>query len=302
MTASLPASYACCRRMAHRAASNFYYTFYLLPREQRRAMLALYAFLRKTDDLGDSADPASVRRERLTNWREQVESALRGTCHDPILPALVDTVRRFQIPVEYLFDVVDGVEMDVTPRRFETFEELVGYCHKVASAVGLACIHIWGFDNRQAIHPARQCGVAMQLTNILRDLQEDSARGRLYLPLEDLRRFDYPEEDLRRGVVDERTRALLQFQVRRAEYYYEEAASLHLYLRPAGRRVYGAMFATYRQLLCEISRRDSDVFTRRVRVSRWRRLAVLACCAVARPSAHRWPHAGTQPSAKVPGR
>jgi phytoene synthase len=156
---------------------------------------------------------------------------------------------------------------------------------------------VGGLRTRErAVRLARTLGVAMQLTNILRDLQEDSARGRLYLPLEDLRRFDYSEEDLRGEVVDERTRALMQFQIRRAERFYAEAVGLHQYLRPAGRRVYCAMVATYRQLLTEIGRRNGDVFARRIRVSKWRRLAVLACSAVA-PAVHvDWQGPTTQPS------
>ncbi len=284
MSVSLSESYAHCARIARHAASNFFYSFYLLPRDQRRAMNALYAYLRKTDDLGDSLEPATVRRQSLAAWRAAVEAALDGEPEGPILPALVDTVHRFQIPTRYLIDVIDGVEMDLDPQGFETFNDLEAYCHRVASAVGLACIHIWGFDgDAAAIEAARKCGLAFQLTNILRDLKEDAAMGRVYLPRQDLRSFDCSEDDIVRGVFTDRLKNLLRFEIERAEQFYLEASGLAPHLKPAGRRAWGAMTATYHQLLQDIRKRDGDVFTSRPRLGVWSRLQIAARWAIPRP-------------------
>jgi phytoene synthase len=270
--------------MARRAASNFYYCFHLLPSEKRRAMCALYAYLRETDDLGDSPRPLDERRAALANWRSEVEAALDGRPRGPILPALADTAQKFRIPRQYLLDVLDGVQMDLDERTYETFAELEQYCYRVASVVGLSCIHIWGFSSDEAVAPAVQCGLAFQLTNILRDLDEDARRGRVYLPLEDLKRFDYRAEDLRNRVRDDRFRELVRFEVARAEEFYRGAAALQNYLHPQGRRIYGAMVDTYHQLLAEIRRRDGDLFDERVRIGKWRKLRIALRWTLSRPS------------------
>lgn len=275
-------SYRACRQAARRAGSSFYPCFWLLSVEKRRAMEALYAFLRHTDDLGDQPSPVELRRESLSQWRESLTAALReesdAVCSapSPILPALAHAVRRFHVPADALYAVIDGVEMDLDVSRYETFAELESYCHRVASAVGLACLPIWGFSGAAALAPARQCGVAYQLTNILRDLREDAQAGRVYLPLEDLRRYDYPVEDLLAGVVDQRLFALMDFEIERARRLYEEGAALAAYLLPDGRRVFGMMTATYRLLLEEIARRKAEVLVRRIRLSRWRKLWIAA--------------------------
>ncbi len=281
-------SYRECRRMARRAGSNFYASFLLLPKQQRRALEALYAFMRHTDDLADATDAPARRREELAAWRTALEMAVcpagdfASTALPPaspitsILPALVDAIERFHIPVEHLRAVIDGVEMDLDRRRFETFDELRTYCERVASAVGLACIHIWGFRGHEALEPARQAGIAMQLTNILRDLKEDAAAGRIYLPLADLRTCDYSVDDLTAGVVDQRFHRLMAMEVERAEQFYRQGSELMPLLEPAGRRVFGLMMATYRSLLKRIACHPSDVFQRRVRLSRFTRLRLAA--------------------------
>ncbi|MGH7138062.1 MAG: phytoene/squalene synthase family protein [Pirellulales bacterium] len=271
---SLTSSYETCRRVARRSAKNFYYSFLVLPREKRRAMCALYAFSRQTDDLGDNPRPVDERRAALAAWRRSLERALNGTFDSPIFPALADTVERYRLPAHYLHELIDGVEMDLDRSRYETFEDLSGYCYKVASVVGLCCIHIWGFSDERAFEPAIRCGVAMQLTNILRDLKEDAARGRVYLPQEDLERFGYSADDLRRGVVDRSLRELMRFEVGRAERLYAEAAELERWLSPDGRTVFGAMTHIYRGLLDEIKRADGDVFARRIRLTTWRKLRI----------------------------
>jgi len=277
-TSPLDASYAHCREIARRAGSNFYAAFILLPRAKRRAMWALYAFLRHCDDLSDNEDDAANdnRREALAAWRISLERAFAGEFDHPLLPAVTDTVDRFQIPREYLTAAIDGMEMDLGPCRYETFEDLKLYCYRVASVVGLACIHIWGFTDERARQPAIDYGVAFQLTNILRDLREDLLRGRVYLPQEDLRRFGYTTEDLRAGVGDDRFRRLMEFQVDRAEQFYRAAAPLAGYLHEDGRRILRALTATYHGLLREIRRAGGDVLHHRVRVGRLRRLWITA--------------------------
>ena len=233
----LESCYAICQRLARRSASNFYFSFLLLPRQKRRAMCALYAYLRRADDLGDDEHQSiDFRRSAVEKLRFDLEQALGGQSSDPILRALADTAARFHIPVEYLTAVLDGVEMDLSARRYERFEDLEEYCYRVASVVGLACIHIWGFSGPAALEPARQCGIAFQLTNILRDLKEDAVRGRIYLPREDLARFGYTEAELKHGEADDRFRKLIEFEAARAEKFYAAVVASRIVLgsrRPA---------------------------------------------------------------------
>ena len=311
---ALDASYDACRRVARRSRSNFYPSFLGLPRAKRRAMTALYAFMRHTDDLADDPLPAfpseghenvppNGRRQSLANWRTALAEALHGRFdltgpRSPhhgksarsdypsgreLLPAVADTVRRYRIPAEHLHAVIDGVEMDLKQRRYESFDELQGYCQRVASAVGLACIHVWGFRGRQALQPARKCGIALQLTNILRDLKEDAQRDRVYLPLDDLRQCGYSVDDLVRGVADERFHRLMEYEIIRTEWFYREGAELMHWLEPDGRRIFGMMISTYRALLKKIKRRPARVLARRVSLSRARKLQIVACWTVLPP-------------------
>ncbi len=285
MSGTLEASYSYCRRLTRRTAGNFFYSFLVLPREKRRAMCALYAFARRTDDLGDNSQPIESRRAALTDWRLALNRALAGNAQGPILPALVDTAQAYGFSPAYLHALIDGVEMDLEyPTRYETFEELSDYCYKVASAVGLCCIHIWGFTSDAALEPARKCGVAFQLTNILRDLKEDAAEDRVYLPLEDLRRCGYTVDELLRGVSNERFKKLMRFEIARAEQYYAEAAELEHWLEPDGKIIFGAMTGIYRGLLEEIKRHDADVFHYRVRLSTWRKLRIAGRWLLTRPN------------------
>jgi phytoene synthase len=201
---------------------------------------------------------------------------MAGQSDDPLFPAVADTVRRFAIPPDYLQAAIDGVEMDLDRSRYETWDELAGYCDRVASVVGLACLHVWGFRGDGAIPPARACGLAFQLTNILRDLQEDAARDRVYLPAEDLRRFGYSADDLLRGVCDERLAAVVRFEAARADALYDDAARLAEWLSSDGRRVFGAMFETYRALLDRVKSAGPDLLRRRVRVGRWHKMRIAA--------------------------
>lgn len=269
----LDSCYALCQQLARKAASNFYFSFALLPREKRRSMCALYAYLRQVDDLGDDESrDVAARRQSLDQIRGQLDAALAGHAPDPVLRALADTATRYQIPRDYLTAVIDGVEMDLAGAHYETFAELEQYCYRVASVVGLSCIHIWGFRGPQALEPARRCGIAFQLTNILRDLREDIRRGRVYLPNEDLRRFGYTTDELTRCEANDRFTTLMKFEIDRAQNYFDSAAELKPFLEPDGRRVLRAMSAAYHRLLEKIRRRPADVLHRRVRLHIWEKV------------------------------
>jgi phytoene synthase len=276
----LAKGYRLCRRFAREVGSNFHYCFYLLPRAKRQAMWALYAFLRRVDDIGDKPSlghcSIDARRHELTRLRASLDRALAGRFDDPQFAALADVVTRYRIPPNSLYATMEGVAMDLAGHSYETFAELSQYCHRVASVVGQACIHIWGFTDERALELAGDCGLAFQLTNILRDLREDAARGRIYLPAEDMRRFDYAAEDLRRGVVDDRYRALVRFEVARAEEYYRASQRLHAHLHADGRRIFYAMFHTYHRLLMKIARLDAGTLATRVRLAGWEKLHTAA--------------------------
>jgi phytoene synthase len=243
-------------------------------------MHALYAFLRHTDDLADEPGDPAIKRKAIEDWREQLELALAGDADAasrwPGMPALAETVRRYGIPPAYLKAAIEGVLMDVEPRLFTTFHELERYCEHVASAVGLACLHIWGFrsENGRAEELARECGIALQLTNILRDVHEDAASGRVYLPVEDLERFGVDPRDFagagRRP--SEAMRRLFAFEAERALGYYAASEPLEGLVLPEGRPMLRAVVGIYRRLLEEIIRRGYDVLDRRISVPIWSKL------------------------------
>lgn len=265
MSVTLAASYAACRAIVRRANSSFPLAFRLLSRPRRRAMDALYAFSRLTDDIADSPGEPAAKRELLDRWREALSEALAGRFTHPVHEALHDAVQRFAIPHQYLFDVIDGVAMDLEPVRFATFDELKRYCHCVAGAVGLACIRIWGIrpgvSFADADAPAEAAGIAFQLTNILRDLREDTAHGREYLPQHDRKKT---AESL----------ALVNFEIERGRDLYRQAAALDGMLTNEGRAVFRVMSGTYRALLEKIACDPMAVFEKRVRVSKWKKAAI----------------------------
>jgi phytoene synthase len=273
-------SYRYCEQVARASGSNFFLAFHTLPRTMFREMCVLYAFMRQTDDLGDEAAlPVQERQANINRWREDLAAVLKGEyAAGRSLPALADVVLKRSIPHEYLFDVIRGVEGDLSPRRFLTLAELEAYCFQVAGAVGLCCLRIWGFRGNEPREAAVACGNAFQLTNILRDLQEDSATGRLYLPAEDLTRFGYSEEDLVAGKRSPAFRQLMKFEVKRAWNYYDQALPLRNVLSPPGRRILLAFMDLYSSLLSQIEQANYDIFTTRIRLSRWKKLSVGLRC------------------------
>jgi len=258
-------SYQYCLKVARSRAKNFYYSFVLLSRQQRKAMCAIYAFMRYCDDLSDEP---GASRAAVEAWRRDLEEALEGRFGDhPVWPAFHHTVRRFGIPHEYFRKMIDGIASDLEPRRIETFDELYGYCYQVASVVGLTIIHIFGFDTRSALPLAEKCGVAFQLTNILRDIREDAERGRIYIPAQDLRRFGVSQDDLRAGRRGEAFLKLMRFEAARARAYYNESAPLLELIHPRSKSSLLALISIYSRLLERIEGTNYDVFSRRVRLS-----------------------------------
>jgi len=271
----LEASYRFCRQIARTRARNFYYSFLLLPRDQRDAMCAIYAFMRYCDDISE-AEGAS--RSAIERWRQDLDRALSGQYPDnPLWPAFHDTVQRYKIPCHYFHEMIDGVSGDLEPRRIQTFDELYRYCYQVASVVGLTIIHIFGFESADALKLAEKCGIAFQLTNILRDVREDCANGRVYIPEEDIARFG---ADLAKH--DDRFVALMSFEAQRARDYYDQSRPLLSLVAARCRASLWALIEIYRRLLNRIERSNYDVLIKRIRVPTWEKLAILGT-AIVRP-------------------
>jgi phytoene synthase len=275
--AELRNSYAHCERISRTRARNFYYAFLLLPRAKREAMCAVYAFMRYCDDLSDDLNDGSGKAAAaIDQWEADLRRALAGD-HPPheVWPAFLDTVARYRIPHEYFFEMIRGVRSDLEPRRIVQFEELYEYCYRVASVVGLTVIHILGFQGGRALELAEKCGIAFQLTNILRDVREDAQNDRVYLPEEDLTRFGVTEEHLRKGGPSENFRALMQFEAARAWDYYRESFPLVALTARSGRACLRALIGIYSNLLRAIERANFDVLTQRVRLSAAKKIFIL---------------------------
>jgi len=282
MTGTLERSYEYCRRVARRRARNFYYSFVLLPTEQRNAICAIYAFMRYCDDLSDEAPARDCSaRESIERWRGDLDAALEGRFSGhPVWPAFHDTVTRYRIPREYFHEMIEGVTSDLRPRRMATFEELYRYCYQVASVVGLTVIHIFGFHSPEALPLAEKCGVAFQLTNILRDVREDAARDRVYLPAEDLLRVHVDAQDLREGKRTDEFVDLMEFEAGRARAYYKESAPLVEMVDPHSRSSLWALIEIYSRLLGKIVHTNYDVLSHRIELPAREKLWIIAKAAL----------------------
>jgi phytoene synthase len=281
-------SYSFCEAVARREAKNFYYSFLLLDAERRRAMCAIYAFMRYCDDLSDS-ETVTGRSDAIARWRRDLEAALDGRMPEHALwPAFIDAFARYRIPRQYFFDMIDGVSSDLEPRRVRTFAELYDYCYHVASVVGLTIIHIFGFTAGftagfespeappEALKLAEKCGIAFQLTNILRDVREDMEKDRVYLPEEDLERFQVPVGELRGPMVSARLKDLLAFEATRAREYYRESAPLIAMIHEDSRASLRALIGIYSRLLDRIVDSGYEVLGQRVRLPTWEKVWILA--------------------------
>ncbi len=269
-------SYTFCTRIARTRARNFYYSFLLLDRPRKNAMCAIYAFMRYCDDLSDDGHLAD-RATAIANWRKDLSQALTGSLPDhPVWPAFRDAVERYKIPHEYFHQMIDGVSSDLEPRRIQTFEELYRYCYQVASVVGLTVIHIFGFKSPEALRLAEKCGIAFQLTNILRDVREDIGLNRVYLPQEDLDRFGVHVDDVVQGHSNPAFLSLMQLEADRATEYYNESAPLVSLVDAASRSSLWALIEIYSRLLQRIKASNYDVLSRRISLPAWEKLWVVA--------------------------
>jgi phytoene synthase len=284
----LHVAYSVCRGITRSQAKNFYYGFLVLPKRKRQALCAVYAFMRRCDDIAD--DPtlsAQDRHQQLDAWVDKFHATQSGfPTDDPILLALMDAQRRFSIPVGLLDQLAFGTAMDVeeadgeaTPRRpiqYRTFHELQSYCYNVASVVGLVCIRIFGYSDPAAETLAERCGLAFQLTNIIRDVKEDAALGRVYLPQEDLTQFGVSADELATGSDPARIRPLLELQAERARENYRAGDDLRPFIDEDSQAALWVLVTIYRSLLEKIARLNYDVFSRRVSLSSREKLTILA--------------------------
>jgi len=286
--ASQSDAYELCRQMTAKHAKTFYLASLLFPEEKRRAIWAIYAWCRRTDELVDGPQSRLTTPETLDRWEQQLESVFAGEPLDDLDVALVDTVKRFPIDIQPFRDMIAGQRMDLYRSRYETFEELRLYCYRVAGTVGLMTSPVLGFDESGSQTPwagyldtndpleeAIALGIAKQLTNILRDVGEDARRGRIYLPLEELALFGYTEEDLLNSVVNERWRELMRFQIQRARKFYAQAEKGIRALSPDARWPVWSALTQYQGILDVIERNQYDVFTQRAYVSKSQKLLML---------------------------
>ena len=292
--AEISESYSHCHQIARSARSNFYPAFFLLPKAKRDGIVALYAFMRLIDDVSDEGSDVAAKQRGLARWRAALDEAITGQSQAfdgnaartlqsgdlygerEVLPALVDTMQRFRMPARYLHDLISGAEMDLTIQEYPTFERLKEYCYRVAGTVGLTCTHIFGFRDSKALDLAEKLGLAFQLTNIIRDVREDFAAGRIYLPEEDLVRYGVAEQDLGRGEATLGVRELLKFEADRAWKLYEEGAQLLGLIEEDSRGTLWLLVQTYSALLARIESVDFAVFGERVRLSTPEKLKLMA--------------------------
>jgi phytoene synthase len=282
-------AYSVCRGITRERAKNFYYGFLVLPKRKRQALCAVYAFMRRCDDIADDpALSAADRRQRLDAWVDAFHSALAGLpTDDPILLALTDAQRRFAVSVGLLDQLAFGTAMDTEeanadpavpsrPIQYRNFHELERYCYNVASVVGLVCIRIFGYNNPAAEPLAEKCGLAFQLTNIIRDVKEDADLGRVYLPEEDLARFGLSSADLAPSPDPARIRPLLELEAQRAFENYRAADDLIPLIQEDSQPALWVLVTIYRSLLEKIVRVNYDVFTRRVSLTTREKLTILS--------------------------
>ncbi len=283
----LTMAYSVCKGITRTAAKNFYYAFLVLPRRKREALCAVYAFMRRCDDITDDATLSiAERKQKLDAWLDGLHRAQQGQpTDDAILLALTDAQRRYSIPAGLLDELAHGTGMDLEETdgaatdgliQYETFEDLRAYCYRVASVVGLVCIHVFGYRDPAAEELAERCGLAFQLTNIIRDVKEDAGLRRVYLPVEDLAKFELSAGDLLSSPDPARFRAVLALEADRAREFYKSGEELIPYISEDSQPALWVLVTIYRRLLERIAEKQYDVFTNRVALSRWEKLRILA--------------------------
>ena len=279
---TLEESYEQAQNITKSRAKNFYFGIRLLPKVKRDSLCAVYAFFRESDDISDDEKRVN-RRQQLYEWKSLVrKSKSERTNTNPILPAFYDTLTKYSIPPTYFEELLDGTLSDLTVSRYQNFDELYSYCYRVASTVGLVCLHIFGFDGSDiALKQAEERGIAFQLTNILRDVKEDGERGRIYLPLSDFSSFGITEADFLTGAESESMKEFLKFQIERAYRYYDSSAPLASRVDPESRPSLQAMTQIYRTLLGKVDTLGTDIFKQRASLSKLEKIALAGKTAVA---------------------
>jgi phytoene synthase len=274
MMTDLEQAYEECRLVTRREAKNFYYAFLTLPEAQRRAIYVAYTFCRYCDDSVDAEHSLDEKLSLLSDLRRKLNECYQGHTGEMVFLGLADIAEKYNIPEEYFQEVLSGVESDLVKTQYHDFEELRQYCYQVASAVGLICIHIFGFTHSRAKDHAVDLGLAMQLTNIARDVKEDLDLGRIYLPQDELSRFGYSEEELRSGNVNQAFVDLMRFQTQRARDYFSSGFQLLPYLSPRSRACPAVLGTLYSKLLDRIESVNYDVLNHRVSLSTTEKLRI----------------------------
>lgn len=255
-----------CKEKAASSGSSFYYSFLFLPKAKRQAITALYAFCREVDDIADDCKDISVARIKLAWWRTEIAHLYAGKPQHPVSKALAEAIERYHLDEEHFLEIIDGMEMDLDQNRYADFKQLQLYCYRVASVVGLLSVQIFGFKDRKTLKYAHDLGMALQLTNIIRDVGEDARRNRIYLPLDELKKFGVTEAEILNSQSSDRTQALLEFQIERAETFYDRAL-LELPSKDRKTQRTGLMMAAiYRTLLREI-KADNPIQVLNARIS-----------------------------------
>ena len=276
LTLDLESAYEACREITRREAKNFYYAFLTLPAAKRRAIYAAYAFCRHCDDSVDEETSTDAKLKALTDLQASLDSTYSGNASSPVYVALADVAQKYGIPQDYFQEVILGVESDLVKDRFQNFEELKEYCYRVASVVGLICLQIFGYENDDAKEYAVDLGLAMQLTNIIRDVREDFEMGRVYLPQDEMAGFGYTEEDLKNRVRNQAFHDLMEFQAQRAREYFDRGFKLLPYLSRRSRACPAVLGALYSKVLDRIEASDYDVLESRVSLSKAEKIGITA--------------------------
>jgi phytoene synthase len=261
-----------CQDKAASSGSSFYYSFLFLPANRRRAITALYAFCREVDDVVDECKDPQVAANKLVWWRQELDRLYAGQPQHPVTQALQAVLPEFSLPQEQLLEIIDGMEMDLQQTRYLDFTALSLYCYRVASVVGLLAAEIFGYTDRQTLKYAHDLGMAFQLTNIIRDVGEDARRGRIYLPMDELKRFNVTVADILDARQSENFQKLMEFQIERAERYYAQALSQLPVVDRKAQRPGLVMAAIYRALLEEIKRDGCQVLRQRTSLTPLRKL------------------------------
>ena len=272
----LESAYEACRIITRREAKNFYYAFLTLPAAKRRAIYAAYAFCRHCDDSVDEETSTDAKLKALSDIQANLDSTYSGNASSPVYVALADVARNYDIPQDYFQEIILGVESDLVKDRFQNFDELKEYCYRVASVVGLICLQIFGYEDDDAKGYAVDLGLAMQLTNIIRDVREDFDMGRVYLPQDEMVRFGYSEDDLRNGVRNEAFLEFMRFQSQRAREYFDRGFKLLPYLSRRSRACPAVLGALYSKVLDRIEASDYDILETRVSLSKAEKIGITA--------------------------